>query len=73
MGWYLGTKPLILPSTQNPPEKIDLSLQIQSDSNGDKLYRDDESDHCVSIEFFLPVTIVIIPDVLVINLITKLY
>ncbi len=27
----------------------------------------------VSIEFFLPVTIVIIPDVLVANLITKLY
>ncbi len=31
-----------------------------------------QAEYCM-IEFFLPVTIVIIPDVLVINLITKLY
>ncbi len=31
------------------------------------------TDHIMTIKFFLPVAIVIIPDVLVTNLITKLY
>ncbi len=67
LGHHGGSVKLILTKLINP-----LSLE-QFYHKPIEVYIDGPPYITIAIEFYLPVTIAIIPDVLVINVITKLY